>query len=735
MKKLAIVLFALLINFAHAQTGKPVTQSGTVTGNHPAKWVTNGVIGDGGTAASALLGSIGILAQGPGFCQYTGPFSGAYERMCLGIAANGVTTLSMNAFNGATTPSLIFSLNGTNYSFPYTVGGIVGPVITTVGHLAVWNNTVGSLLADSTALPNGTTGTTQIVSDNSTKIATDAFVKNNAVTLSITRAQIASTTIPVTSFIASGYAAQGDYGAGCIYTNQGATSGSPGAIQDAASTWFQIVSNGVFDVHCFGATGDGLTDDTTAILNTIAAMPATGGELKFPPGHYVTTGGFTISVATAVHGAGQCSDNASKFVTRIDDTSATSVLFTITADVASFQNICLINTSGAASAGSAILTNGTNQLQHVDIDNLDVSAFYDNVDIKVGAQWAIIHMHNENFIRYGIRIRNTVNADAGDWTLSHSYFAGAGGSTAAIRYESSGGGKIIANKINGSSAAGIEMNVSGSAQTVISNNDIENVNIPINITQGWPYIIIVDNYLLASVSGPSIVLNGNGPQYIGGGYMAPASAYTHAIVPTLASNLTTIGPIELNGYDDAVDPQVTNTYNIRNIADFKPEYNIYVGPLDPRLPGYTFPAYAGANIAYSTPFKVQRITKVDKVTIGIGMQSGNIDIGIYQVIGGTISKIASTGSTATPASGIDTINLTAAVLLYPGNIYYSAFSADNNTLTVLSSVATNGSHSMTTPYFPSGTSTTSFPLPTTMGTITPNAAMPVLVYIPVSGYE
>src|SRR4249919_1616795 len=46
----------------------------------------------------------------------------------------------------------------------------------------------------------------------------------------------------------------------------------------------------------YGAAGDGVTNDTTAINNAIAALP-TGGTLYFPPGRYMTNGGHTIGTA------------------------------------------------------------------------------------------------------------------------------------------------------------------------------------------------------------------------------------------------------------------------------------------------------------------------------------------------------------------------------------------------------------------------------------------------------
>lgn len=76
--------------------------------------------------------------------------------------------VAFNAYGGASALPLRFNVNGTYYSFPFVTGGIVGPNTTVVGHVATWNNTTGTLLADSGAAPltiGGTNG--QIEYNNS----------------------------------------------------------------------------------------------------------------------------------------------------------------------------------------------------------------------------------------------------------------------------------------------------------------------------------------------------------------------------------------------------------------------------------------------------------------------------------------------------------------------------------------------------------------------------------------
>lgn|GEM_PF-2707159 len=49
------------------------------------------------------------------------------------------------------------------------------------------------------------------------------------------------------------------------------------------------------DVRAHGAKGDGVTDDTAAIRNAVASLPATGGTLLFPRGSFVVSGEIALA--------------------------------------------------------------------------------------------------------------------------------------------------------------------------------------------------------------------------------------------------------------------------------------------------------------------------------------------------------------------------------------------------------------------------------------------------------
>jgi hypothetical protein len=221
----------------------------------------------------------------------------------------------------------------------------------------------------------------------------------------------------------------------------------PMPIQTSASGSSDL---GWINVMDYGAVGDGSTNDTTAITAAISALPSSGGVLYFPPGSYLTSGGFTISVPALVLGCGAAGWGGTDAVSEVLCSSATAVLFTVSADKAKFENIAFRNTAGSTpSAGSAIFVTSANVVQRVDYESCSFYGFYTNVDVGVGANWVMHGCSISAPVLYGMRIRNTVNHDAGDWAISDCHFyASVRNATAGIRYESSGGGKISNCKFN-----------------------------------------------------------------------------------------------------------------------------------------------------------------------------------------------------------------------------------------------------------------------------------------------
>ncbi len=300
----------------------------------------------------------------------------------------------------------------------------------------------------------------------------------------------------------------------------------------------------------------GTLDVTTPIVNAIAAIPSVGGVLVFPPGRYKTaTCNFAITNPTQIEGGGSSNYTATAGITQIECSSNTATLFTITASVAKFSNIALVDTAASRSAGSAIFTNGAVKTQRVDYDNILISGFYDSIDVGVGTAWIMNATQIYNSKHWGVRVRNTVDADYGDWTITNTNIFPAANAAAGIRYESSGGGKISKVKIvpeSGAFVDGVSIDTTGqnSGQILIDSVGIEGGSgIPINVVRGWPYMKITGSYLRANGGGPAISLSSASNVVVANNILIGTGNYGIA-TPTSVS-VSTFG---LNNYDGFTYP-------------------------------------------------------------------------------------------------------------------------------------------------------------------------------------
>lgn len=84
--------------------------------------------------------------------------------------------------------------------------------------------------------------------------------------------------------------------------------------------------------------------------------------------------------------------------------------------------------------------------------------------------------------------------------------------------------------------------------------------------------------------------------------------------------------------------------------------------------------WPSANRAIYIPFQIETEITAFQMAVYVGTQSGNLDVGIYDV---NNVRLVSTGSTAVGAAGIQLLNI-ADTTLSPG-YYYMALCVDNTT--------------------------------------------------------
>jgi hypothetical protein len=100
------------------------------------------------------------------------------------------------------------------------------------------------------------------------------------------------------------------------------------------------------------------------------------------------------------------------------------------------------------------------------------------------------------------------------------------------------------------------------------------------------------------------------------------------------------------------------------------------GSVDFRVP-WTALTVGTASRLHAAAFHVNRPVTVSTAWFHVSTQAGNMDVGILQGADfASVTRIASAGSTATPAAGLRSLPLTAAVTLVPGQIYWAAISMD-----------------------------------------------------------
>jgi hypothetical protein len=117
-----------------------------------------------------------------------------------------------------------------------------------------------------------------------------------------TAAAVASISVPTTAsaFRTSGYTTVGD-GGDALYKRVVSEPAHAGKIHSADGAWWELVFvNGAVNVKCFGATGDGVTDDATEInLAAVAAATVDYSSIYMPAGWYMT-GTTTITLPANV---------------------------------------------------------------------------------------------------------------------------------------------------------------------------------------------------------------------------------------------------------------------------------------------------------------------------------------------------------------------------------------------------------------------------------------------------
>lgn len=248
MRHLLIILgiYLTLPLQAHADG---VRQSGYVTPGHVARWSTNGVIDDAGSAANGRITNLGITGGGLPFCINDAPVGtfGGYHQMCLGANSAGGGLISYGAFAGASPLPLQFSVNGVIETFLPLVDGLVPianlPIATGTTLGVVKGSSSISVASDGTITTSGTAG---------------ALLRSN----NLSDVNSAATSLSNIGGVAS---SGGTINSTLVTPTNAPSSRTPAAI------FGDVIDFKNFSPHC-----DGVTDDTAAANAARAVTPANG---------------------------------------------------------------------------------------------------------------------------------------------------------------------------------------------------------------------------------------------------------------------------------------------------------------------------------------------------------------------------------------------------------------------------------------------------------------------------
>jgi hypothetical protein len=222
-----------------------------------------------------------------------------------------------------------------------------------------------------------------------------------------------------------------------------------------------------------GIDPTGTNDSTTGMQ----AAHNTGKLIYYPTGVYK----FSTLTMSAGGIIGDSSSLTKLFST--DTTSANVITFSAAnlqpgTAAPRFEHFELMGTQpGKASGAGIIVTAPTSENQGAQFYDVTLYGFPNCLQFGAAAYWSILNSKFINYSGNGIVVQNTNNPDSGDSIIEGCQFITSVGTTpVAIAYQSSGGLKVIGNKINGGSY-GIFLGLNASANTgdlLILGNSIEN---------------------------------------------------------------------------------------------------------------------------------------------------------------------------------------------------------------------------------------------------------------------
>lgn len=224
-------------------------------------------------------------------------------------------------------------------------------------------------------------------------------------------------------------------------TNPGFTYTGAGA--GAVARQLNIRLGDSISVKDFGATGDGITDDTAALQAAINAVQGSSNALFLNKGNYLITTSLSVTASLTLYGAGVY---ASKFT--LNSTTQSGIVITTTGKIhfSKFQ----VTGKSNATAGSLISLasgSGSDLNQFSVFTDLAFQGGWDQFVTISASGWSCTGCLFFSPLNRGVTISNNVITDAGDMQIIGCVFSGQPAVGTAIFQDSAGGLRLVGNKI------------------------------------------------------------------------------------------------------------------------------------------------------------------------------------------------------------------------------------------------------------------------------------------------
>lgn len=222
----------------------------------------------------------------------------------------------------------------------------------------------------------------------------------------------------------------------------------------------------------------GVGNDHVVVQTAVNAVQGTTVGIEFPSNYTVQLGANTINITNSVRMT--CSIGG-RMRTFIAYTGTSNVVFNVTsANAVEFVGLYFVGPN-ACTAGSAVIKlagSGGVANSFSKFADCWFSKGYRQIETVSAYAWHIHHCYFSDFVDVGVVVENTIVPDDGDSLIDgNCVFANASTAYACIRQYSSGGLKIIGNKlVTAQHGYRLDLNADTS-DLVISANSIENFSV------------------------------------------------------------------------------------------------------------------------------------------------------------------------------------------------------------------------------------------------------------------